>query len=360
MQIRIFLANLIGALALIVSLQIFAASNPGDEQAAGHFVRIKGEVGIQKNGAYIADVEGKRGRKIVEGAPFYVGETVVTGADARAKLVFVEGGNEVVLGSQTSLVIERASVSSGQTPGTSLRLDKGEVRSHVNMKYSAEGDNVYEVKTPNAVAGVRGTVFLARFSPLTFVTEIATERGKVMVSGFGGIRVPQMVEKGSFTAVLKQQAPAAPRPIESNPALQKAVDSMAGDGEGKVSKNALKGGREPASIGENANHEDEVAATAAGGLSAGSISNVTEASSGDSKDGSDHKDKEPRILGLLKQLKQSSKGTDDQVELEKMVSSTLKSGTLADYDKLQKFLIELRKAQRGSAVVRIPGSTAGN
>jgi hypothetical protein len=207
----------------------------GDARAAsqtpaGVVKLIKGDVIIlDANAKLVADTTGKLARKLEMGSPFYVGETVETKADGRVKLEFVEGGadgkNQVTLGTGTSLLVEKAATDPLRDKGTTLSLARGEVRSMVNKKYSGKGSDVYEVKTPNAVAGVRGTIFLARFNPQTQRSDIATERGAVAVRSAGVAR-EVVVQPGMFTSSAPGVAPTAPAPISSNVEISGAVKSM--------------------------------------------------------------------------------------------------------------------------------------
>lgn len=180
---------------LLVILTLFPllarASSP-----AGSIELAKGGVFIlDVNAKVVADPEGKRGRTTKAGAPFYVGETVQTKADGRVKLKFIEGGNEVVLGAGTSLVIRKS--GSNEKPGTDLALERGQIRSNVNRHYSGEGEDTYQVRTRNAVAGVRGTIFVASFTPATGQTAIITERGLVSVAA---VQTPSAPTAGSTNA----------------------------------------------------------------------------------------------------------------------------------------------------------------
>lgn len=150
------------------------------KEPAGIIKLVRGKVKIldAKTKKVVADPSGKRGRDTKKGSPFYEGETIQTAASARVKLEFVEGKNTVVLGPGTSLVISRAGDGASKK-GTDLELTKGAVRSTVNAKYSAKGDDVFQVKTPNAVAGVRGTVFNVEFNVKTAKTKVVTVEGLV-------------------------------------------------------------------------------------------------------------------------------------------------------------------------------------
>jgi hypothetical protein len=201
-----------GLFALIASAPALAWA----ATEAGKIVLVKGDVFIldAKNKSVVADPTGKRGRSTQKGSPFFEGETIQTKDGARVKLLFNEGGNEIVLGSGTSLVIERAGA---KQPGTELNLKQGTVRSSVNKKYSGEGGDIFEVKTPNSVAGVRGTIFNVAYDNKKNMTQVLTERGSVAVSSLtsGANAKPIMVNAGMFSEVKKGETPT---PAQTAPA----------------------------------------------------------------------------------------------------------------------------------------------
>lgn len=202
---------------------------------AGEIILMKGDVFILDSKANIVgDPQGRRGRQTKVGTEFLEGETISTKVGARVKLKFDEGGNEVVLGSDTTLLIERAG-GGGARKGTSLNLSKGEVRSDVKIKYSGQGADVYEVKSKNAVAGVRGTIFTAILDKSANFT-VATERGKVFVQTYvKGASVSVNVEAGKFT-IANTEGASQPKPTSSNPELAKKLDTLGGSSEKSSSK----------------------------------------------------------------------------------------------------------------------------
>jgi hypothetical protein len=227
---------------LFVSGMGFATFVLSQSQKAGDIVLVKGDVFIlDKNSKVVADPQGKRGRSTVVGQPFFVGETIQTKSGARVKLKFLEGGNEVVLGSETSLLIERASNGSDGKKGTTLNLAKGEVRSDVKTKYSGQGGESYEVKTNNAVAGVRGTVFMMALNVKTGLTSLATSEGKVAFSAVnpatGKMSAPVIVPAGQFSmASATGAAPEAPQSLSKNPELAGKAEALGGSSSEKSSE----------------------------------------------------------------------------------------------------------------------------
>ncbi len=206
------------------------------EAPAGKIILMKGRVFIVNSSAkVVADPEGKRGRSTQVNSNFYVGETVQTKGDGRVKLAFFEGGNEVVLGPDTALTIEKASTQANQKKGTDLNLARGEVRSEVKTKYNGRDGEVFQVKTPNAVAGIRGTIVYAKYDTATAKSDFACLRGSFEVKG-SGASAPIVVNAGMSLSADKDGRAQAPMALSSNPEMQKAAESLGGNGDNANSK----------------------------------------------------------------------------------------------------------------------------
>ncbi|MEO5667015.1 MAG: FecR domain-containing protein [Bdellovibrionota bacterium] len=201
-------------IAFLGALVGFSSQSRAAVHPAGRAVKIVGEV--SRYG------DSKKSQPFAVGDSFFVGDIIETGPSGRVKLIMNEGGNEVVVGSSTRLVIERTGLQArGETAGTSLVLQQGQVRSVVNKKYSGIGQDVFEVKTPNAVAGVRGTIFLVSFDQKQFRSLLATERGSVIWQSQGK---EILVNKGKFSTVIGKEI-LMPTAIESSPAVSSEVEA---------------------------------------------------------------------------------------------------------------------------------------
>jgi len=254
-----FVFQTIFALVLICVTNDFVIA----AESAGKIVLIKGKVFILDAKANIvADPEGKRGRKTEVGTEFFEGETISTKEGARVKLLFKEGANEVVLGSDTTLLVERAG-DGAKKKGTSLNLSKGEVRSDVKIKYSGKGNEIYEVKSKNAVAGVRGTKFTAILNVKTASFLVATESGKVMVQSLlKNVTSSTMVMPGKFS-VAGVDGVEPPKDIASDPKLASKLESLKGgssskddDSNDSSSNGENSSGSAKDDGGKNANSDD--------------------------------------------------------------------------------------------------------
>jgi len=136
----------------------------------GIFMIVKGEVKVispdQKS--EFARV----GMKVTEGY------SIVTGVDGRAKIVMSDK-NILNINPETQLKIETYK-NEGGNKKVELSLPEGSVRAMVNQKYD-DNKNTFRVKTPTAVAGVRGTDFLVKFDMKTQLSSVKTFEGLVAV-----------------------------------------------------------------------------------------------------------------------------------------------------------------------------------
>lgn len=105
------------------------------------------------------------------GQPLFVGDSVRTGKDSRAEVSF-EDGTSVRISDNARLLVQQADTL------RSLKLLWGKLWAKVARLSSAQSR--FEVQTPTAVAGVRGTVFRVEVDPDT-ATRVAVEEGEVEV-----------------------------------------------------------------------------------------------------------------------------------------------------------------------------------
>lgn len=140
----------------------------------GNFMLVKGKVIIINSKSESA--EAKVGSKI------YVGETVVTDNESRAKIVMSDR-NVLNILPNTKLKIEKYT-SGTDAKEVQLNLIEGKVRSNVGGKYDNKSSK-FEIRTATAVAGVRGTEFITSYDPATKVTEVLTIHGQVIFKSAG-------------------------------------------------------------------------------------------------------------------------------------------------------------------------------
>jgi len=108
-----------------------------------------------------------------------VGDTLETRADGKVK-VRLKDESEMIVAAGSRVTIQNVAVDREKSKrNITLDLVMGRVRNRVNKKFDTE--NVYTVKTRTAVAGVRGTDFVASFQPgeTEWVSEVRTFEGMV-------------------------------------------------------------------------------------------------------------------------------------------------------------------------------------
>ena len=163
------------------------------------------------------DVNIKSGRdakvtKAAIGLRVFPTDTIITGKDSRAKILMVDK-NEINISPDSEIVLQKYvyDPSAGKKE-VLLNVLSGKVRAKVEQKYNGTTAK-FQVKTPSAVAGVRGTDFLTSFDSSTKQSSVVTFHGHVEFGqpGAGGtIQNPVMVDPGQTSTVAVGTAASAP------------------------------------------------------------------------------------------------------------------------------------------------------
>lgn len=193
---------------LIVSLFLFAShTKTFAEELHGIFMVVKGDVEVEskKTGKFKAKVSAK----------VYAGDTINCGPDGRAKIVMSDR-NVLNVSPDTKIAINKyENDSQSGVKNVDIELSKGKLRSNVEQKYDGEKSQ-FLIKTPTAVAGVRGTQFLTSFDPVSMKTQIVTFKGSVAFA-LKGSDQQVFVKKGeSSSASQGQAAPEPPKPVKKD------------------------------------------------------------------------------------------------------------------------------------------------
>ena len=195
-----YLKSIVGfAIAFAFSITLHAAG------VEGIMMVVKGDIKvITPDGKSEA---GKVGKKVT------AGDTITAGADSRAKIVMADK-NVINVSPDSKIVIEKYE-NNGKDKSVELNVVYGKVRASVEQKY--DGDkNKFNIKTPSAVAGVRGTDFMMGYNQASKTAQIITFAGSVAVGqpGPGGvINNPVFVNAGQMTTASAGQAPSAPKAV---------------------------------------------------------------------------------------------------------------------------------------------------
>ncbi|MCB0350013.1 MAG: FecR domain-containing protein [Bdellovibrionales bacterium] len=136
-------------------------------------------------------------------------EIIQSGADGKAKIVY-PNGDYLVIGVGTTMVMPDVAEKAEAKDSSSVKLIYGRVRALISK--SGPRNNM-TVKTPTAVAGVRGTDFFTRSNP-SAGTEITVLRGQVDMSSKNKPKEVVKIKTG-FSAEAKPKAESAPKIIEA-------------------------------------------------------------------------------------------------------------------------------------------------
>lgn len=192
----------------LMCLMVFTSTAALAEPMYGVLMVVKGSVKITN--ASKQTVDGKVGGKVFEG------DSIATGADSRAKIV-MQDRNVINVNPDTQLAITKYEndAASGKK-NVEMNLLQGKVRNNVEQTYDGDKSK-FLIKTPTAVAGVRGTQFLAGFDAKTKMTSVVTFKGSVTlatVSPSGAvIGTPVTIKKGEMTQASPDKMPEAPKAV---------------------------------------------------------------------------------------------------------------------------------------------------
>ena len=169
-----------------------------------------GTVAVARGAAEI--VRGGGAAAAAVGASVYTGDELRTG-DGQMRVVFRDD-SVLDLSEQTTLVVDQQVFDPGAGRFTSLmKLLTGKARALVSNYYGAPGAS-YEVETPTAVAGVRGTTFLVSYDAGLDATQVIGIEGRIEVRSLAarlGDTVYVTAQEG--TTVRRGQAPTPPEPV---------------------------------------------------------------------------------------------------------------------------------------------------
>ena len=147
---------------------------------------------------------------VADGTLLTESDTIVTGANSRVVLVFMNGAS-VMLGANSRLLVEQFkmdplndSIAVGQLKGepsvsqTTLNLSYGELVGDVKKLNKS---STYNIKTAVGAAGIRGTTFRIVVQPSangkTFAFSLATSEGVVVFTGIAADSLPVAVVAGT-------------------------------------------------------------------------------------------------------------------------------------------------------------------
>jgi hypothetical protein len=189
----------------VVALALLAAVRAQAQSEAGTVAAVQGTFEVERAGNWQA---------ATVGLPVFVGDRLRTGPAGRGKVVF-QDDTVLDVAPNTEIMVEKQVFDpSGHRFQALLRLAKGKIRAWVS-DYYREPRARYEIETPTAVAGVRGTEFIALYDSATESTEVVGIAAQVEVSGKLAVIGPAVqIGPQDFTQVQKGRFPTPPQHLD--------------------------------------------------------------------------------------------------------------------------------------------------
>ncbi len=189
----------------------------------GRVVETEGIVEVLRGGKLPA-------QPLKKGDPIYEKDMIRTKSNSKAEIALKDG--DVIKISQRSRVdISEYSEKDGKS--VQLGLPRGTIRAVVSQETSRRivsdpKANKFEIRTPVAVAGVRGTDFFV--SHRGIATTIVVEKGLVQVYNPKIPEVVVSVEAGKKTVVVENKPPTPPLTVPENERKKLEIDTTVGGG----------------------------------------------------------------------------------------------------------------------------------
>jgi hypothetical protein len=173
--------------------------------ARGRIIEATGDVEVLPKG----ETEWKRAE---EGMSLDEGYSIRSGPDSKAIAVFAE---QVIMAVEPESEIDLQKLQKSRRTGINFKMDlnKGQLWNDVGKLRSKRSK--FFVETPQAVTGVRGTVFTVHVSP-DAKTRVGVVEGAVDVRTIGLTIMPTIVGENAMTEVSENEAPVAPGTISED------------------------------------------------------------------------------------------------------------------------------------------------
>lgn len=184
------------------------------------------------------------------GAGVRMADELRTDAGGRLKVVFKDE-SVLNLGSDTLVVVDQAVYDAGGSFRSVFDLIKGKLRAVVS-EYYADPLAVYQVTTPNAVSGVRGTDFIISYDPARKLTEVVCLTGTVAVHNRNDLKGPGVLcRPGSTVRVERDRYPSDPVSTSGGTLGEKTKETQ-------VEDEGVAAGQDPIFGGSAVPDEDKV------------------------------------------------------------------------------------------------------
>lgn len=210
---------------LVGAILLFTVSVANAQNVDGVLRVVKGDVQI-KSAKTGQTVRARIGEKV------FPKDVVITGKDSRAKIVMVDN-NEINVSPDSQIEIQHYEFDpNAGKKDVLLNVIYGKVRAKVEQKYDGKTSK-FQVKTPSAVAGVRGTDFMTSYNKVDKSSQVITFRGAVefgLPGANGAIINPVSVTPGKTANSVAGAAPSAPTNMSKSDLAKMDNDTKADTG----------------------------------------------------------------------------------------------------------------------------------
>lgn len=202
------LAKYIWIVSLAATLGFPAVSTAEETRPVGKVVLIEGSAVVVQPGK-------ASGIPLEEGSPVYTGDLIQTFAKSKVKILF-QDDSVVVVGPQSQFQIDEHMFSAEKNERVAtFKLLLGRIRVLVGRHATAAGSR-FEVTTPTAVTGVRGTHFIIEVLDDN-ETNVFTIEGELLVDNvLGDVGGALALIAGMMTQVMGGEVPTGPVEIPAD------------------------------------------------------------------------------------------------------------------------------------------------
>lgn len=189
----------------LAALLILLAASGIHAQDVGQIIATEGAAEI---------VRGTTVSAALSGAAVQKGDELRTGNPGRMRVLFQDQSVVTVAEDSRVTVNEQIFDPARNAAQSTLGLLKGKVSSIVSAYYNWSGAK-YEVKTPTAVAGVRGTEFVVVYDEDTDATDVLGLSGEVRVNSLADPEGPGvLVTANQMSKIPRGRQPSKPQQME--------------------------------------------------------------------------------------------------------------------------------------------------
>ncbi len=227
------------AAALLVTILAWVGSGEAQEPA-GAVAALEGQAEVLRQGA-------GGWTAVVAGDPVFLGDEVRTLEDSKLKLLF--GDDSVLTLAENSRLAVNERLVQAEAPVSRFSLLLGTVRAVVTELYANPGAR-FELETPTAIAGVRGTGFIASYDETPDETVVVGLVDKTLVRSRIDPEGKREVAlgPGEMTTVLRGSLPIEPRMMPED-VLQSLGAATAAAGNALPQRGAQRSARQEKAAG---------------------------------------------------------------------------------------------------------------